>query len=1054
MARDPRKGGSTSKGRRGKKKSAPKTRSAPKRAQKSAQEKSANTSAAKPLRRRASEATAARAEIARLSRELSEALAQQTATSEVLQVISSSTGDIEPVFGKMIENATRVCGAEFGAMGLFDGEAYRRVALYNVPPAFDTAAPKEWRPGPEGPIGRVLRTGQVLRIDDLRESESYLARHPAMVAMVEVARARTLVIVPMLRDAKPIGVISIYRQEVRPFSERQIDLLKNFASQAVIAIENARLFNETREALEQQKASAEILRVISNSVADNAPVFEKILDSCERLFATEQLGIFLVQPDGQTQVAAWRGAAFETVLDTLPRPLEQTATGLVVRTGAVLHIPNTAAELDMPLTVRAMKDRIGDVSMAWAPMLGEQGGIGSISVMRQPPDPFSEKELALLKTFADQAVIAIQNTRLFREVQDRTNDLSEALRQQTATADVLKVISRSAFDLTSVLQTLVGSAAHLCEADKSVITRQIGEVFYRAEAYGFSTEYRNHVRNIPVVPERGSASGRALLEGRAIHILDVQADAEFAYAEAQKLGGFRTVLAVPILREGVPMGVLSLTRSEVRAFTDKQIELVSTFADQAAIAIENARLINEIREALERQTATADILKVIASSPDDVQPVFDAIADQSNRLLNGLSTAVYSLTGDVAHLMSFTPVNPAADAHLKASFPIPLSELIWGEPISRGEFLRVTDTEEASVPQRMRDMGRIRGWRSVVYLPLLSDGRPIGAISVTRVDPGSFADHHVQLLRTFADQAVIAISNVELFQQVQARTRELSQSLDDLRTAQDRLVQTEKLASLGQLTAGIAHEIKNPLNFVNNFSALSAELIDELDAALAPVTLDQKTKSDIGELTQMLKSNLEKVVQHGKRADSIVKNMLLHSREGSGERRSVDLNALVEESLNLAYHGARAERPGFQVTLKHDLDPDAGTIELYPQEITRVLLNMISNGFYAVTKRAGEAGNGFEPTLQAATKGLSDRVEIRIRDNGTGIPPEVKDKMFNPFFTTTPAGEGTGLGLSMSHDIVVKQHGGRIDVETEPGHFTEFIIVLPRANNFPGKSGG
>jgi len=204
----------------------------------------------------------------------------------------------------------------------------------------------------------------------------------------------------------------------------------------------------------------------------------------------------------------------------------------------------------------------------------------------------------------------------------------------------------------------------------------------------------------------------------------------------------------------------------------------------------------------------------------------------------------------------------------------------------------------------------------------------------------------------------------------------------------------------------------------------------------------------------MLKSNLEKVVQHGKRADSIVKNMLLHSREGSGERRSVDLNALVEESLNLAYHGARAERPGFQVTLKHDLDPDAGTIELYPQEITRVLLNMISNGFYAVTKRAGEAGNGFEPTLQAATKGLSDRVEIRIRDNGTGIPPEVKDKMFNPFFTTKPAGEGTGLGLSMSHDIVVKQHGGRIDVETEPGHFTEFIIVLPRANNFPGKSGG
>jgi signal transduction histidine kinase len=260
-------------------------------------------------------------------------------------------------------------------------------------------------------------------------------------------------------------------------------------------------------------------------------------------------------------------------------------------------------------------------------------------------------------------------------------------------------------------------------------------------------------------------------------------------------------------------------------------------------------------------------------------------------------------------------------------------------------------------------------------------------------------------------------------------------------------VQTEKLASLGQLTAGIAHEIKNPLNFINNFSALSAELLDELNTTLVPVTLDQKTRTDVGELTQMLKGTLEKVVQHGKRADSIVKNMLLHSREGSGERWSADINALVEESLNLAYHGARAERSDFQITLQRDLDPDAGEIELYPQEITRALLNMISNGFYAATRRAAAAGNGFEPTLQAATRGLSDRVEIRIRDNGTGIPREVKDKMFNPFFTTKPAGEGTGLGLSMSHDIIVKQHGGTIDVETEPGDFTEFVIVLPRANN-------
>jgi len=274
----------------------------------------------------------------------------------------------------------------------------------------------------------------------------------------------------------------------------------------------------------------------------------------------------------------------------------------------------------------------------------------------------------------------------------------------------------------------------------------------------------------------------------------------------------------------------------------------------------------------------------------------------------------------------------------------------------------------------------------------------------------------------------------------------LSQSLEDLRTAQDRLVQTEKLASLGQLTAGIAHEIKNPLNFVNNFAALSSELVDELKQTLAPSPLDDKTRGEVDELSQMLQDNLGKVVQHGRRADSIVRNMLLHSREGSGERRPADINALLEESLNLAWHGARAEKSGFDITLARDLDPAAGALEVYPQEITRVFLNLISNGFYAAITRKAALGDGFEPKLSAATKSLGDRVEIRIRDNGAGISPEVKEKMFNPFFTTKPAGEGTGLGLSMSHDIVVKQHGGRIDVESVPDSFTEVVVTLPRGN--------
>jgi GAF domain-containing protein len=813
----------------------------------------------------------------RLFDELRESLQQQTATADVLKVISSTPGDLQPVFDTMLAKATDLCQASYGTMWLSQADGFRTVAMYGgLPPAWveQWRSGTPYRPLPNRPLARVAESRQPIQITDLRDDQSYLEGDPLPVAAVEIAGIRTLLVVPMFKESELVGAIAIYRKEVRPFTDKQIALVTNFAAQAVIAIENTRLLSELRESLQQQTATADVLKVISSSAGELQPVFEAVLENATRLCAAKFGNLYLCEGDAFRTTAMHNvPPAFAEVRrrDPLVHPEPGSLLRRLVDSKKPVHIPDVTVERAyierQPRHVTAV-ELGGFRSILGVPMLKDRSVVGAIVIYRQEISTFFDKQIELVQNFAAQAVIAIENTRLL-------NELRESLQQQTATADVLKVISRSTFDLRTVLQTLVESAATLCDADKGNITREKDGVFYRAaESYGYSREFVDHIRGLPIESNRGSATGRALFERRVIHIPDVRADPEYTLVDAQRLGDYRSVLAVPMLREGVALGVLTLSRSEVRPFTDKQIELVSTFADQAAIAIENVRL----------------------------------------------------------------------------------------------------------------------------------------------------------------------------FESVEARTRELAASLENLRTTQDRLVQTQKLASLGQLTAGIAHEIKNPLNFVNNFSGVSAELIDELQNTLKGISLDNKARAEITELTDTLRGNLEKVVQHGERADAIVKNMLLHSREGSGEHRVVDINAIVEESLNLAYHGARAEKQGFNISLERSLDPATGEVDVFPQDITRVLLNLIANGFYAATKRKAQAdSDGYEPTLAVATKSLGDRVEIRIRDNGTGIPPEVKEKIFNPFFTTKPAGEGTGLGLSISHDIIVKQHGGSIEVDTLPGEFTEIRIVLPRA---------
>jgi two-component system, NtrC family, sensor kinase len=949
-----------------------------------------------------------------LETRLAEALEQQAATSEILRVISTSRTDAQPVFDAIAANVLRLCDARFSSIYTFDGELIHLVALANLTPegaaAFRNLYPTP--PGRGGATQRAILTRGIVHIPDIRADPDYAFHDTA-----RLANFRSTVSVPMLRDGSPIGTITVYRDVARPFPDSQIELLKTFADQAVIAIENTRLFKELElrnrdltEALEQQTATSEILRVISSSPTDVQPVFDIIGESAEKLCAAEISIVSRV--DGERiHAVAIHGVSEEgrAVIKTrFPMRMDtRTVTARAIRDRAVVHSIDVLAEPDYETKDAALA--AGFRGSLGVPMLRDGQVIGAIFVARRNPGLFADSQVELLKTFADQAVIAVENVRLFKEIEVRNRDLTEALEQQTATSEVLKVISRSAFDLQPVLDIVIERAAKLCGAEHGHVHRFDGEFLRLAAGFSAVPAMLDYLRDHPARLGPGSISGIAGLERRPVHWHDVLAQSGYQRFEAQKLGGFRTILAVPMLSAEALLGVIVIWKTRVEPFTDKQIELVTTFADQAVIAIENVRLFKELEARTRELTRSVGELKALGevgqavSSTLDLETVLSTIVSRATQLagMDGGAIHEYDETSEVFHLHTTYRLPDDLVAVLHATH-IRKGEGAVGRLAVTHEPVEIRDIMDADVYQsRVRDVIIRSGFRSLLAVPLLREDHVLGGLVVCCNSSGAFAPEVIELLKTFATQSALAIQNARLFREIEDKSRQLE--------AASR--------HKSEFLANMSHELRTPLNAIIGFSEVLSERM-------------------FGEINDKQAEYLTDILESGRHLLSLINDILDLAKIEAGrmELEPADFNLAGAIDNTLVLVRERAQRRG--ITLTRAVDERLGNIRADERKVKQVLLNLLSNAL----KFTPEGGR-----IAIAADVRDGAAEISVTDTGVGIAPEDQATVFEEFRqvgATARKVEGTGLGLAISRKII-ELHGGQIRVESVVGTGSTFAFTLP-----------